>query len=97
MQHILRKSFGSVAREAFPMTLDQLQLMVKTCLTSEGGLVSDTSHLSVSDKAYLERRNSITSISASYNLVASSEIPTIEYTPMERKIWHSLFDDLSEA
>jgi hypothetical protein len=96
MQHyLLRRTFASAAG-SFPQTLDQLQSKVKTCLTIEGGLAQD-SHPSLNDKAYLERRNMITNISASYDLVSSAQIPEIDYTKEERQIWHTLFDELSEA
>lgn len=65
-------------------------------MTIEGGLAQE-SHPSLNDKAYLERRNMITNISASYDLVSSPEIPRIDYTKEERQIWHTLFDELSEA
>lgn len=96
MQHyLLKRPFATVAA-TFPQTLDQLQSKVKTCLTMESGLAQE-SHPILNDKAYMDRRNHVTKISASYDLVRSAEIPRIDYTQQERQIWRTVFEELCEV
>ena len=65
-------------------------------MTSEGGL-ADNTHECVLDKEYLKRRNHITELSASYDLVKDQSLPFVMYSEAEKKIWKSLYSDLVMA
>jgi hypothetical protein len=72
------RRFSTKATYAFPTTLAELQEKVKTCLTIETGLADSNSSCNT-DKSYIERRNSVTRISAGYDLVNDRHLPHIEY------------------
>ncbi|TNV83742.1 hypothetical protein FGO68_gene13291 [Halteria grandinella] len=89
-----RRSISSqVHRCTFPRTLEELQRKVKTCLTNETGLAEEDQEC-LTDKAYLKRRNLITEISSTYDLVNDKAIPHIEYTQSEAKLWTALYQPL---
>ena len=54
-----------------------------------------TDHPGFNDKEYKNRRNYISSVAMNYNIY-DKEIPRIEYTDAERKVWKNWFSKLKK-
>jgi len=76
----------------FPKSINDLNTMGRKLLSGNDQLASD--HPGFNDDTYLKRREEIVDISNSYNMEDGQNIPIVNYTEKEKKVWKFMWEML---
>ena len=78
----------------FPTQISDLDLIGKKLLQKGSG-ITDVDHPGFRDPEYMDRRELIAQISSSYSM-ADEELPRVEYTETENKVWNYCYTRLTK-
>ncbi len=76
----------------FPKSINDLNSMGRKLLTANEELASD--HPGFNDETYRKRREEIVHISNSYNIQDCENIPIVNYTEEEKRVWKLMWEKL---